>query len=123
MIRNRRSLSQSISFSDKLDKISDQAALLYTWNIPHLDDYGRGDAGVSYLKKKVVPGRDWTKLQIEGFKNEIHKSGLMHCYTHKGKEYWAMSEDDWNYHQRGAWQGIHRKESNIPPPNTENGKK
>ena len=37
---NRRMIAKSISVSDEANALGDFAALLFTWLIPHSDDYG-----------------------------------------------------------------------------------
>jgi len=121
MLRNRRMLSRVISTSEKVNFISDHAALLYTWNIAHLDDYGRGDASVFFLKSAVVPARDWTKQQVKNFRDEIIKIGLMQYYEINKKEYWFMEKADWDKHQWGSW---HSKQmiATYPEPKNEKNK-
>lgn len=57
MTRERRSLWGSISTSNKVNRLSLKAALLYTWSIPHEDDEGFQEADLRILKNKVVPFR------------------------------------------------------------------
>jgi len=118
-VRDRRMLSNSISVSEKVNSISDAAALLYTWNVSHLDDDGRGDRSVFYLKTKVFPGRDHAKEGIAQLREEIIKEKLMIPYDINGHEYWYMPKETWEFHQRGSWQGRRRKPSSVPMPNTE----
>jgi len=58
MIRERRSLWASISTSKKVNALSLQAALLYTFSISHFDDEGFMDGDPRILKSQVVPLRD-----------------------------------------------------------------
>ena len=62
---------------------------------------------VFFLKTAIVPGRDYTKDQIEQARQEIIDRGLMIYYKANGHEYWVMPEDDWEFHQRGSWQRKH----------------
>lgn len=73
-------ISKSISTSQKLARVSDFAALLYTWIIPHTDDMGRMDGDNLLIKAKVVPLRKKSALKIECSLRELEKTGLILRY-------------------------------------------
>lgn len=50
-----RLLSKKISFDERVAQLSLEAALLYTWCIPHLDVEGRIYANPEILKGTVIP--------------------------------------------------------------------
>lgn len=85
-----RRLYERISYSDKLDRVSDRAALLYTWMIAHTDDWGRMQAETSYIRKKVIPGRKWSENQIQKALEQLDKEELIivgYNDKHPGKLY------------------------------------
>lgn len=58
-----RFLSRSISTNEQLASVSFEAAMLFTWCIPHLDVEGRLAGNAMYLKSNVVPLRDEITLR------------------------------------------------------------
>ena len=77
-----RRLHASISLSDKLDLVSDQAALLFTWMQPHADDQGRLQGEPCYIRKLVVPGRKdgWEPEDVARYLNELRQRELVDVY-------------------------------------------
>ena len=61
---NRRMIAKSISVSDETNSISDFAALLFTWLIPHTDDYGVIPGSPGRIKALVVPRRKQTEAEF-----------------------------------------------------------
>lgn len=51
---NRRMLSKSISISEQANDLSDFAALLFTWMIPHADDWGILPGSARKVKALIV---------------------------------------------------------------------
>ena len=81
MPRERRSLWCSISTSDKVNRLSLAAALLYTWAIPHFDDEGYQEAQPKILKQKIVPFREDIPLNsIKPLIIEIVREKLWEIY-------------------------------------------
>ena len=80
-------ISRSISTSVKLSKVSDFAALLFTWIIPHTDDFGRMDGDSATVKGIVVPMRDKTTDEIEEALIELDKSKLIERYEVDGRKF------------------------------------
>ena len=72
---NRRSLNKSISVSEQANFISDKAALLYTWMIPHTDDFGRLPGSIRKMAAMVIPHKldkhGWTPDDIEKYLQEM----------------------------------------------------
>ena len=54
-------IAKSISVSDETNALSDFAALLCTWLIPHTDDYGVIPGSPGRIKALVVPGANRAK--------------------------------------------------------------
>lgn len=92
---NRRMLSKTVSTSEKLLSLYEElqpegmgefGQLLYSWLIPHVDDYGRFDASPRIIKLRVMPGSD---RPISDFKKAIEvmeKVDLINVYGN-GKRY------------------------------------
>jgi hypothetical protein len=83
----RRMISKSISTSRKLARVSDRAALLFTWLQPHTDDYGRMEGDPPTVRARVVPMRKWTDEHVETALEELVKAGLLYWYEAEGEQY------------------------------------
>lgn len=84
---NRRMISKSISVSSKVNSVSDFAALLFTWMIPHTDDYGVLDGSPGTIKALVVPRRKQTEKQVSEALQELQQIGLVWWYYYENKQY------------------------------------
>lgn len=51
----KRMLNKSISLSKQINDLNLKEKLLFTWSIPHLDDYGLLDSSPEVIKATVVP--------------------------------------------------------------------
>lgn len=61
-------LKKSITTSERINKLSDKFALLYTWFIPFQDDFGLVWASVDKIKWMIVPARKSLNIkEIEKF--------------------------------------------------------
>src|SRR5262245_5354331 len=77
LMSRRRYVSTEISTDGKVNELSDQAALLFTWAIPHFaDDCRLTPQNAAEIKLAIIPGRNWTVKHIEGLINEIFALGL-----------------------------------------------
>lgn len=82
---NRRLLSKSISTSFRINKLSEFAQLLFTWMIPHTDDFGRVDGNPEVIKALVMP---FSKRKPEDFVKAIKQMeefGLISWYEESQK--------------------------------------
>jgi hypothetical protein len=67
-----RFVSRSISANEQLADVSIEAALLFSWCIPHLDVDGRLKGSPMFLKSSIVPLRDeFTIKRIPAFLEEL----------------------------------------------------
>lgn len=76
-----RMLSPTISVSERVNQLSLEAALVYTWLLPHCDDMGRMSGKPATIKGMVVPLRD--DITIEHIKRalrEMEEVGLIKLY-------------------------------------------
>ena len=92
-------ISKSISISTKVNSISDFAALLFTWMVPHADDYGVLDGDAGTIKALVVPRRKQTESQVDQALSEIQKIGLIWRYFYKNRPYVQFT--NFEEHQEG----------------------
>lgn len=83
----RRMLSKTISTSRKVNRLTDRAGLLYTWLIPHTDDYGRMEGDVLTIKAKVVPMRQITAEEVEQDLMMMSLNGLIKTYQFNDETY------------------------------------
>lgn len=82
-----RIIDAVISNSRKVNSVSDQAALLFTWIQAHTDDFGRIEAGADDVLFSIVPRRNWSKEKVEEYLKEIWEIGLVRMYHADGKRY------------------------------------
>lgn len=87
---NGRIISKLISLSERVNTISDGASLLYTWMIPHSDDFGLLQGSALTIKALVVPMRNWSIPQVEGFIEEMSNVGLIHTLNYENKKYFQI---------------------------------
>lgn len=107
-----RMLRAQISCSPQVNDLSLKAALLFTWMIPHVDDFGRMQANPRRIKAIVVPMRDDINLkEIHSALLEMEKQNLLVLYSVENELYISMRK--FEQHQ----QGLHKRtQSKFPPP-------
>lgn len=83
---NKRMLSKSISTSIKVNSVDEFSQLLFTWMIPHTDDFGRMDGEPEVVKALVMP---MTRRSIKDFIKSLvslASIGLIDWYFSDGKK-------------------------------------
>lgn len=107
-----RMLRGQISVSMQVNDLSLKAALLFTWLIPHVDDFGRFYGEPRRIKAIVVPMRDDIKIDdIKGALIEMYDQKLIILYVVDGETYLELSK--FETHQ----QGLHKRTSSkFPSP-------
>lgn len=106
-------ISKSISISEKvnirLPDIFDM--VLYTWLIPHSDDFGRLYGSPAKIKALVVPMLDKSIKEVEISLQHIHDSELINWYEVDGDKY--IQINNFEDHQTG----LHKRTiSKFPEP-------
>ena len=92
----RRYISTDISIDSKINSLSDQSALLYTWALPHFaDDCRLTPRNAAEVKMAIVPGRDWTLADIQKLIEEIISTGLW--YTGDDGRFYVPSDSFYKY--------------------------
>ena len=112
MFRQRRSLGKGISQSRRVNKLSDQGALLYTWMIHSYDDEGRMPGDPEDLRYNVFPRRNVTTDQVIEQLLTMNELELIRWYMVDGIAYIEMDPEAWVEHQ--TFKGIKRIPSKIP---------
>lgn len=84
---SRRMIARNIATSRKVNRLSDFAALLYTWLIPFCDDFGNMEADPLAIKAKVVPMRVKSVKDVEDALFEIEKAHLIQFYLFEDEKY------------------------------------
>ena len=90
-------ISKSISTSTKLAEVGTFARLLFTWIIPHCDDYGRMDGMPKIVRGVVVPLCDETVDDVAQALEDIERVGLIKTYEVNGRRYIQVLK--WDEHQ------------------------
>jgi hypothetical protein len=83
----RRMLHRLIAKSRRVNLLSDGAALLWTWAIPFLDDFGRLEVAPDMLKSTLAPRRrEWTAERIAHFLIDMHNEKAICLYVGEDRE-------------------------------------
>lgn len=107
-----RIISKSISTSRKVAKLSEFGALLYTWIIPHCDDYGRMDGDAHMVKAVAVPLRIKSIADVEKELAEMDKVGLIKRYEMAGSMYLEII----NFSDFQTFRTDRKRMALFPPP-------
>lgn len=84
----KRMISKVISISEKVNILPDLFdMLLFTWMIPHTDDFGRLVGSPVKVKALVVPMMDKTSKDVEQSLKRLHESELIDWYEINGDKY------------------------------------
>lgn len=107
-------ISKVISISEKVNGLSLFGRLLYTWMIPHTDDFGRMTGSPAKVRALVVPMADETTSDVEQALQDMENRGLIQWYEVDGERFVQIINFD--EHQ----QGLHRRSpSKIPAPQSQ----
>lgn len=107
----RRMISKVISISEKVNSLSLFGRLLYTWMIPHADDFGRLPGSPAKVRALVVPMADETVKDVEEALADMHRKGLIIWYEVNGEKFIQIT--NFEKHQ----QGLHKRtKSKFPEP-------
>lgn len=75
-------LNKSISTSIQVNKLDLKERLIFTWIIPHLDDFGLIDKEPELIKALVFPmAKEITKADISNFIKNCQKNNLIKVYN------------------------------------------
>ena len=113
MERERRMLSNRISTSRKVNELCDQAALLYTWLLPRVDDEGRMEGDPETVRAIVFPMRKISAEEIDTHLRKMSEIKLILYYEEKsedGRKYIEIL----NFNEFQTFHGVRRYPSKIP---------
>lgn len=96
---NRRMIAKSISISEQVNDLNDFTALLFSWMIPHADDWGVLPGSAKKIKALVIPLRQQTPEEVENALTEMERVGLIWRYEADGTKY--IQFKTWETHQEG----------------------
>lgn len=112
-----RIIDKSFYENEDVAKLSVGARLMYAGTIVYSDDEGRMKAAVVYLKAKLFPFDQATRIDtIKAWRDEIVSTGLIKLYAAGGTEY--LYHPNWN-----RWQPIRKDRahpSDCPSPTKNN---
>lgn len=113
----KRMISKSISISEKVNTLPEIFdMLLFTWLIPHSDDFGRLTGSPAKVKALVVPMLDKSIKDIERSLLSLHNAGVIKWYEVKTDRYIQIV--NFEKHQTG----LHKRTQSkfpIPPEHSE----
>lgn len=118
VVANRRMLSKTISISTKISKLTEFEQLLFTWIIPHTDDFGRIDGDPEVIKALVIPMSKRKSKDICAALAHMAEIGLIRWYQIDGRaviEILAFEEHQTNLGKRteSKYQGFKADSENF----------
>lgn len=105
-------ISRTISISTKVNKLSDFGALLYTWMIPHCDDFGHLDGEPFTLKAIVCPMRKCTDNEIDHELEQMEQLKLIKKYENDGQKYLEIVK----FSEYQTFKNDRKREAKYPKP-------
>jgi uncharacterized phage protein (TIGR02220 family) len=109
-------VSKIISVSERVNDLSLFGRLLYTWMIPHADDWGRLPGSPAKVKVLVMPFADESREQFAEALADMSRKGLIIWYESSGDKFIQILK--FEEHQ----QGLHKRtKSKLPPPPDDSG--
>lgn len=108
----KRMISKVISISEKVNELPDIFdMLLFTWMIPHTDDFGRLAGTPAKVLALVVPMLDKTKADVNESLEHLQAAGLIKWYESEGQK--VVQIENFEAHQSGLHK---RTRSKFPDP-------
>lgn len=108
----RRMLAKSISTSRKVSQLDYFSALLYTWIIPHCDDFGRMDGDAALVKAIVFPLFTCTIEDVEKSLKELNRLKLVDFYDTDSGRFLEIT----NFRKFQTFKKDRPKKAIAPPP-------
>ena len=121
----RRYISTDISTDAQLAMLAQHGPLpllLYTWAIPHMDDWGRMTGDALQFKLLVCPALNVTVDEVEQVLEQIASAGLWLRYEVDERYYLAIPPEKWYRYQtyiNKAKRSADCGSAFPPPPNNE----
>lgn len=117
----KRMISKVISISEKVNELPDIFdMLLFTWIIPHTDDFGRLAGSPAKVKALVIPLLEKTRNEVSESLQRLHDQGLIQWYEVDGEQ--VIQVTNFEKHQQGLHKRTRSKfpdspNNSIPPRN------
>ena len=112
---NRRMISKRISISKRVNAIPIFSRLLFTWIIPHTDDWGRLDGDPEKIKAMIMPLSKRPVKDFDKSLEEMAKVGLIVWYAVDNSLYLQIV--NFEDHQSKLEKRTHSKFPNPPLKN------
>lgn len=89
-----RYLRENFIESEKVNSVSFQAETAWTHLLVVVDDWGRCEANITFLRPKLFPGRlnQVRETDLQRWLAECEKAGLVRIYQHAGKPFLQMMQ-------------------------------
>lgn len=112
---DKRMISKSISISEKVNTLPDIFdMLLFTWLVPHADDFGRLYGSATKVKALVIPLLDKSLKEVSESLENLHNAGCIAWYEIEGTKYIQII--NFEHHQSG----LHKRTKSKFPEVTGN---
>ncbi|MCM3208523.1 hypothetical protein [Paenibacillus illinoisensis] len=109
---DRRMISKVISMSEKVGDLNNVFdMLLFTWMIPHTDDFGRLTGSPKKVNLMVVPHIEKSTTEVSESLGRLHDAGLINWYEVDGDQ--VIQINDFEKHQPGLHK---RTKPKFPDP-------
>ncbi|MEK3673588.1 DnaD domain-containing protein [Paenibacillus sp. FSL R10-2771] len=109
----KRMISKVISISEKVNELpSIFDMLLFTWMIPHTDDFGRMAGSPGKVRHLVVPMLDCTKEDVSTSLQRLQAQGLILWYEADGER--VVQIQQFEKHQQGLHKRTRSKFPDFP---------
>lgn len=117
----KRSISTDISTDHRVALLAQKAGplgvLLFTWLIPHADDWGRFIADPVEVKLTVLPAFDVTPEEVDSALKAMAEVGLIILYEVDGKRYLSFKRNSFYKYQNYIPVNKRKTDnSQYPPP-------
>lgn len=86
----KRMIDKKISLSEKLAELPLGAQLLYTWIIPHADDFGLIQGSPRTVKAQVMPMADVSIDDVDSWIDAMIQNNLLKQFEYKGKNFYYL---------------------------------
>jgi DnaD/phage-associated family protein len=101
-LSRKRYISTDLSTDIRLAELAEHGTLpllLYTWAIPHFDDWGRISGDPRQFKLTVCPALEYSSSEVLAAIDQIANVGLWNRYQADGKWVLAIPSKSWFKHQ------------------------
>lgn len=80
-------IDKKISVSEQVADLSTEAQVIFTWSIPHADDFGILPSSLKTLKATVVPMKEYGLAEFTKYVLEIIKKDLWREFEYNGEKF------------------------------------